>query len=157
MFRFTIRELVAVAFALSMWRVAIGADGPTESKAMDSSAVAEKPEAPTIEFQKLIEVNGQKVVCFRLTNGSQQIVRYTGREESSPSVALYTPHNLTRTWVNYFEHWSFCANCNRIRTFELGPGQSVECRVVLPHNLAPFRLATELLSEPNYSPLIQPE
>src|SRR5688572_30354626 len=76
---------------------------------------------PVIEFDKIVEERGRKFACFRLTNPTDKMARYAGPAKNSPSVVFYTPHDLTRRRINFFEHWSWCGNCNRIREFKLAP------------------------------------
>jgi len=158
MFRFTIRDVLWLTVVVALGEAGMTARAdtpPTRERQPVAADSASKYTAPVIEFDRLVEEDGRRIARFRLTNPTDRIARYAGPKQSSPSVVFYTPDDLTRKRVNFFEHWSWCGNCNRIQSFELQPGQFVECQVIVPSEPTRFRLSTELVSEPNYTPLIE--
>src|SRR5687767_7947449 len=142
-------------FRHSMCLVLVVAAAPVGIATAQNTSTDQKYVAPVMEFDKIIQKDGRQIAYFRLANPTDSVARYLGPAKSRPSLTLYTPHNLTRKHVNFIEYWSFCGNCTRIREFDLAAGETVECQVALPNQLAPFRLKTAF-TESEFTPIIEP-
>lgn len=150
------RQLLVLIFILLAVQI-VAAEEPSKPRTSSTRAASKHEERtpPVIEFDKLVEEGDRRYAKFRLTNPGDKVATYAGPSRNNPSVVFYTPHNLTRKLVNFWEYWSGCGLDKRMHIFEIRPGEEVEFKIALPKNPKPFRLSSEILTTPNFSAVVE--